>query len=232
MLMEDLYIEDTDTIVSWFDVSIEDRIARYVERLENRRKQLETLDTDAADMEMYCIDEVMADIYDGREPKAERYEGILNWYDLTAETAKKLGVDHVYDIGCAYGHQSVVYEAAGIHYTGIDMYDFENPFPDNGADYIICKYPFSIPRNDSGEVRMAISHLCLGYFDSDDSELQEKNLKQISKDFEYYMCEVPWNENNEELYKKYFNIMWTSSIFNNFLHHGMTETRTLIMKSK
>ena len=161
---------------------------------------------------MYCIDEVMTDIYDGRKPETpERYEGILNWYDLTAEIAEELGVDHVYDIGCAYGHQSVIYEAAGIRYTGIDMYDFENPFPDNGADYIIRKYPFSIQREDD-DLRMAVSHLCLGWFSSREPEIQEMEFQQIAEDFDYYMCQVPYRINKENLYDKYFDTLkvWQS----------------------
>ena len=208
--MDELYIDEVGS--SWFDTPIEERMTSYVERLECRRKELETEDSDAADMEMYCIDEVMADIYDGRKPETpERYEGILNWYDLTAEIAEELGVDHVYDIGCAYGHQSVIYEAAGIRYTGIDMYDFENPFPDNGADYIIRKYPFSIPREDD-DLRMAVSHLCLGWFSSREPEIQEMEFQQIAEDFDYYMCQVPYRINKENLYDKYFDTLkvWQS----------------------
>ena len=208
--MDELYIDEVSS--SWFDTPIEERMTSYVERLECRRKELETEDSDAADMEMYCIDEVMTDIYDGRKPETpERYEGILNWYDLTAEIAEELGVDHVYDIGCAYGHQSVIYEAAGIRYTGIDMYDFENPFPDNGADYIIRKYPFSIPREDD-DLRMAVSHLCLGWFSSREPEIQEMEFQQIAEDFDYYMCQVPYRINKENLYDKYFDTLkvWQS----------------------
>lgn len=208
--MDELYIDEVGS--SWFDTPIEERMTSYVERLECRRKELETEDSDAADMEMYCIDEVMTDIYDGRKPETpERYEGILNWYDLTAEIAEELGVDHVYDIGCAYGHQSVIYEAAGIRYTGIDMYDFENPFPDNGADYIIRKYPFSIPREDD-DLRMAVSHLCLGWFSSREPEIQEMEFQQIAEDFDYYMCQVPYRINKENLYDKYFDTLkvWQS----------------------
>lgn len=208
--MDELYIDEVGS--SWFDTPIEERMASYIERLEYRRKELETEDSDAADMEMYCIDEVMADIYDGRKPETpERYEGILNWYDLTAEIAEELGVDHVYDMGCAYGHQSVIYEAAGIRYTGIDMYDFENPFPDNGADYIIRKYPFSIPREDD-DLRMAVSHLCLGWFSSREPEIQEMEFQQIAEDFDYYMCQVPYRINKENLYDKYFDTLkvWQS----------------------
>ena len=208
--MDELYIDEVGS--SWFDTPIEERMTSYVERLECRRKELETEDSDAADMEMYCIDEVMTDIYDGRKPETpERYEGILNWYDLTAEIAEELGVDHVYDIGCAYGHQSVIYETAGIRYTGIDMYDFENPFPDNGADYIIRKYPFSIPREDD-DLRMAVSHLCLGWFSSREPEIQEMEFQQIAEDFDYYMCQVPYRINKENLYDKYFDTLkvWQS----------------------
>ena len=208
--MDELYIDEVSS--SWFDTPIEERMTSYVERLECRRKELETEDSDAADMEMYCIDEVMTDIYDGRKPETpERYEGILNWYDLTAEIAEELGVDHVYDIGCAYGHQSVIYETAGIRYTGIDMYDFDNPFPDNGADYIIRKYPFSIPRED-GDLRMAVSHLCLGWFSSREPEIQEHELRQIAADFDYYMCQVPDKIEKENLYDKYFDTLkvWQS----------------------
>ena len=208
--MDELYLDEAGS--SWFDTPIEERMASYIERLECRRKELETEDSDAADMEMYCIDEVMTDIYDGRKPETpERYEGILNWYDLTAEIAEELGVDHVYDIGCAYGHQSVIYEAAGIRYTGIDMYDFENPFPDNGADYIIRKYPFSIPREDD-DLRMAVSHLCLGWFSSREPEIQEMEFQQIAEDFDYYMCQVPYRINKEKLNNKYFDTLkvWQS----------------------
>lgn len=208
--MDEIYIDEAGS--SWFDTPIEERMASYIERLEYRRKELETEDSDAADMEMYCIDEVMADIYDGRKPETpERYEGILNWYDLTAEIAEELGVDHVYDIGCAYGHQSVIYETAGIRYTGIDMYDFDNPFPDNGADYIIRKYPFSIPRED-GDLRMAVSHLCLGWFSSREPEIQEHELRQIAADFDYYMCQIPDRIDKENLYDKYFDTLkvWQS----------------------
>lgn len=108
--------------------------------------------------------------------------GTFKTYELIREKAISLGIDTVYDIGCAYGFQSEVFLEGGVGYTGIDDYGIENYWNAGVFEYITKPYPFKI---EASENAIAISVLCLTwncYLYEGDKTL-EAQLSALKRDF-------------------------------------------------
>lgn len=141
-------------------------IKKY-ERLLKRRQEIKN--DNNKDEESYCIDHFF------ECETAKTYESIL-------DVAKNKGYNRVFDIGCAYGHQSEVFFNSEIDYVGIDEYqvDFWNI---DKYKYIKGKYPFKISTRDKD---IAISVLCLTwncYLYEKEKTLKDQ-LEQLSNDFQ------------------------------------------------
>ena len=81
----------------------------------------------------------------------------LKTYEKICEFAKENNFNKVYDIGCAFGHQSEVFFNNNVEYVGVN--DHELPFWNKDKyKYIVSHYPFKIATGDSS---LAVSVLCL-----------------------------------------------------------------------
>lgn len=119
----------------------------------------------------------------------ERYEFIFNFI-------QKHKIKNIYDIGCAYGHQSEVFVNSKINYIGIETYPCEY-WNKKRYTYIDGNYPFKINVLPNS---IAVSCLCIGWhFD----KIVDQEISQLSKDFSKALLYIP----NEviPICKKYFN---------------------------
>lgn len=112
----------------------------------------------------------------------------ISRYRFAMEIAKDKGVDRVFDIGCAYGHQSEVFVGSGVEYVGINenRLDFWNK---DKYEYIIAHYPFPISTNND----MAVSILCLFWncYLHEGEETLVKQLEHLSRDFKKALLYIP-----------------------------------------
>ena len=102
-------------------------------------------------------------------------------YKKILDVAKEKGANRVFDIGCAYGHQSEVFINSNIEYIGVN--DFNCDFWNSDRyQYILGTYPFKL---DTRENDIAVSVLCLTwncYLIEKEKTLHEQ-LSQLSNDF-------------------------------------------------
>lgn len=100
-------------------------------------------------------------------------------YALFADIAKALGVQKVYDIGCATGVQEIMFSQKGIKYCGIEKIKGElKIWRPNEVEYIFEAYPVKIKAKPK---EMAVSSLCIGFLIEDEDAV----LRQLYEDFSY-----------------------------------------------
>lgn len=111
--------------------------------------------------------------------------GNLKTYEQIAKICKEKGFTSVVDIGCAYGHQSVVFDYAGIEYVGIDLgMPPASFFNFSKHKYISGEYPLPFGIVTDGKT-CAISNLCLTwncYLWEGEKTLNEQ-MTALSRDF-------------------------------------------------
>lgn len=154
------------------------------EKLEKRRTELM--------MEMDCIDNLF-------ECKG------IETYEQIAEICKENGFDRVFDIGCAYGHQSIIFSEADIWYFGIgnDNVEFYNR---SKCSYEIGKYPFQLIHATNNNRSVAVSVLCLTwncYLYEGDKTLREQ-LEALQRDFKHVILYMQADKLSEV--EKYFKV--------------------------
>ena len=123
----------------------------------------------------------------------------LGNYDYMIELAIKKGFKRIVDIGCVYGHQSILCENR-IDYVGVDedLVDFYN---EDKYDYYVGKYPQEISfLMDENEI--AVSNLAIGWNCYVNEEETEEQFKALSENFKACLLYIPTDR--EELLKKYF----------------------------
>lgn len=161
------------------------------EKLSQRRDYLNKLTDEVDDtnalMEMDCIDHFF---------ECEEYKT----YGKILRFAENNGFKRVFDIGCAYGHQSEVFINSKVDYIGIneDECDYWNK---DRYKYISKHYPFEIKANAND---LAVSVLCLTwncYLYEKDKTLKEQ-CEALSRDFRN--CLLYMQINQLEFVKKYF----------------------------
>lgn len=84
--------------------------------------------------------------------------GGMEHYETICNFIKENKFDKVYDIGCAYGHQSEIFLEEDIDYIGIEASPIKNFWNADKFKYINKEYPFKI---DTGKNDIAVSVLCL-----------------------------------------------------------------------
>lgn len=161
------------------------------QRIIDRRTQCNNLYDSNKDvnylMEMDCIDHFFeCEIY-------KTYESILNF--CIANNFKT-----IYDIGCAYGHQSEVFINSNINYVGINNYK-HNYWNKNKYNYISQQYPFKI---NTRENELAVSVLCLTwncYLYNGEQTLKEQ-CEALQRDFNN--CLLYISKDKIDYVNKYF----------------------------
>lgn len=161
------------------------------ERLEQRRKELNKLfdktnNTNCL-IEMDCIDHFF---------ECESYKT----YGKILEFAEAKKIKRVFDIGCAYGHQSEVFINSKVDYVGINegKCDYWN---EDRYKYLSTHYPFKIEANTDD---LAVSVLCLTwncYLYEKDKTLQEQ-CEALQRDFKN--CLLYMASDKIDFVKKYF----------------------------
>ncbi|WP_142384712.1 hypothetical protein [Bacillus sp. M6-12] len=139
------------------------------------------------DMEMDCIDHFF------------ECEGYKTYEDI-ATFAKSIGVERVFDIGCAYGHQSETFLKEGLDYIGVTDHT-ANFWNKDNFQYIINRYPCELPvqKGDLG-----VSVLCLTwnvYLYENEKTLTEQ-CEALQRDFEH--CLLYIQPDRMEFVSRYF----------------------------
>lgn len=121
-------------------------------------------------------------------------------YETIADFCIYNNIKRVFDIGCAYGHQSEIFLKKQIGYIGINnmKLDFWNK---DKYQYIIDSYPCKIETHSSD---LAISVLCLTwncYLYEGEKTLKEQ-CEALSKDFR--QCLLYLQPDRLEFVSKYF----------------------------
>lgn len=161
------------------------------QRLLNRHKECLDLYEQTNDtrylMEVDCIEHFFG------VSGLERYEAIMNF-------ARNNNITRVFDIGCAYGHQSEVFLENSIDYVGIEACS-DNFWNKDKFKYIQKEYPFKI---DSKASDLAVSVLCLTwncYLYEGEKTLTEQ-CEALQRDFKH--CLLYLANDKIEFVLKYF----------------------------
>lgn len=118
-------------------------------RLIDRSKELNSLYIKTKDIEYAMEDDCIMHLFGCGG--IETYETICNF-------VKENKFKKVYDIGCAYGHQSEIFLEKNVDYVGIEVSPIKNFWNADKFKYINRKYPFEINANEND---VAVSVLCL-----------------------------------------------------------------------
>lgn len=122
-------------------------------------------------------------------------------YEIILDFAKHNNFKRVFDIGCAFGHQSEVFLNSNIEYVGIDSGEF-NFWNNDRYKYISKEYPFTIKADKDD---LAVSVLCLTwncYLYENERTLHEQ-CNQLKKDFKH--CLLYMDNKKIEFVKRYYN---------------------------
>lgn len=130
------------------------------------------------------------------------FEGGLDTYGLIISflLSMDLRIGKIYDIGCAYGHQSELFLLNALEYVGVNDYQLTFYNKDKFS-YSVQEYPFTIEATASD---VLISVLCLTWniYLRDKNTTLRKQLKQCSEDFRH--CILYLQEDKLPIVKKYF----------------------------
>lgn len=125
----------------------------------------------------------------------------LNTYSIIADFAKEKGFNNVYDIGCAYGHQSEVFLQKGVNYVGVEASYIPEFWNSDKFKFIKGEYPLKIQAEDND---LVISVLCLTwncYLYEKEKTLTEQ-CEALQRDFKH--CVLYLAKDKLDFVKKYF----------------------------
>lgn len=152
---------------------------RLIERFKECNTQYDLTNDNIFLMEHACIISLMEEDGAGIRP-----------YEIIADFAKNNGINKVYDIGCAYGHQSEVFLNNNLDYVGIETTMSGQFWNNDKFSYIKKEYPFEIK---AGSDEIAISVLCLTwncYLYEGEKTLDEQ-LEALYRDFHHCILYAP-----------------------------------------
>lgn len=139
--------------------------------------------------------------------EAEALEHVIdvtsNIYKEIIDIIKEKGLKKVYDIGCAYGHNSVWFKANCLEYIGIEESKL-NFYNKANIRYIQRSYPFKIARVTTTDIAISVLALGWGCYDYTEGREFEAQLKQLAEDFSHIILYLPKEKHNLVAY--YFEI--------------------------
>ena len=157
--------------------------------------------SDLSEDENYCLSEFLG--------------GTIEGYNLIESACKGLKIEHVYDIGSCYGHQSILFLKNGIKYTGIEQCSYMNPrFTEEGAKYIMKRFPCYIPQEDDRTTwnhSAVISSLCITFLQKDEDELKWQ-IRQMCLNSKYFIVIVS-KKYIDLLKEHYYVIAYMNDVF-------------------
>ncbi|WP_279146366.1 MULTISPECIES: hypothetical protein [Clostridium] len=121
-------------------------------------------------------------------------------YEKILKFAKDNNFKKIYDIGCAYGHQSEVFLNSAVDYVGIEACKF-GYWNSDKYHYINQEYPFKINAADN---ELAVSVLCLTwncYLYEEEKTLKEQ-CQALQRDFKHCLLYIVKDKIN--YMKKYY----------------------------
>ena len=119
---------------------------------------------------------------------AHLFHGGFDTYEQIADFCLEHNIDTVYDIGCAYGHQSQTYLNKDIEYVGINEHDLEFYNTDK-CRFIAKHYPFKIYAPDNA---LAVSVMCLGWgvYLYKGTKTLRKQFESLARDFNHCLLYI------------------------------------------
>lgn len=163
------------------------RYERLNKRIDELHKLYDETNNVVYAMEDYCI----CNFFECEGTR--KYETILNF-------AKENNFKRVFDVGCAFGHQSEVFLNSNIKYIGINDTDFDFWNKDK-FEYIVGKYPFEIKANEED---LVVSVLCLtwGCYLYENEKTLREQCEQLQRDFKH--CLLYMAKEKIDFVKKYY----------------------------
>lgn len=181
--LEKKFAEDHGIPISFFN---------SYKRLGERREELNDL-YDRTEDEKYLIEMDCIDHFYG----CDGYKT----YEKIAEYAKQHNFKRVFDIGCAYGHQSEIFLGTGLKYIGIEAAKNTDYWNIDKFQYITDKYPFKI---DTADGDLAVSVLCLTWncFLNEHEKTLKEQLEALQRDFKH--CLLYLDDDKVDFVKQYY----------------------------
>lgn len=161
------------------------------QRLRERFHELGRLYREKRDIEYLMEDDSLCHIMEC---------GRLALYETIAKVAKEKGATRVFDIGCAYGHQSEIFLNEKMTYIGVT--DHQSDFWNRDTfDYIVGRYPCELPvqKGDIGVSVLCLTWNCYLYNGEDTLRNQ---CEALQRDFEH--CLIYAQDDNVNFLKGYF----------------------------
>lgn len=148
-------------------------------RLKNRAKELDKLFMETKNSVYVMEEDCIAHLFEAEG--FQRYNTVLNF-------AEKNGFKRVFDIGCAFGHQSEIFLNSNVDYVGINdsILEFWNR---DRYKYISAIYPIHLKADEDD---LAVSILCLTwncYLYEGEKTLQAQ-CEQLKKDFKHCLLYI------------------------------------------
>lgn len=125
--------------------------------------------------------------------------GGLDRYKQALSLIEGMGIEKVFDIGCAFGHQSELFRKRGIEYVGVNDGNL-NFYNEHLHTYIEGEYPNVVLNTNQHDI--AVSILCLTWNVYGCIETVRKQLKKLSDDFSRVIIYA--QNNRVHLFNDYF----------------------------
>lgn len=161
-------------------------------RLDDRLDKLWKMHDETNNVKYLMEGDCICSLLEGQSYK--RYENILSF-------AKENNFKRVYDIGCAYGHQSEIFLNEKIEYIGVNEHNYEFWNADK-FKYIVNYYPFKI-ETDKTDLAVSVSCLTWNCYLDDGEETLKKQCEQLQHDFKH--CLLYMAKDKIDFVKKYYD---------------------------
>lgn len=138
--------------------------------------------------------------------------GGLERYEYALKFAQEHKVKKVFDIGCAYGHQSEVFVGSDVDYVGVNdnILDYWNS---DKFNYVTREYPFPIKVNKATDLAISVMCLTWNVYLYEGEKTLRKQLETLSRDFNHCLLIVQPNKLSTAV--KYFKCC---EIFDEFIY--------------
>lgn len=173
------------------------KMVKAIKQLEEKREYL----NNASDI--LISSGVNATVYDMQADSIDHFfcAGGIENYTFVRDFCLRKKIKKIFDIGCAYGHQSACFEDTEIEYVGVDEY-LNSFYNSDKYNYIHDHFPCELP---SGSGDLAVSILCLTWncYAYDGERTIEEQCRSLANQFEHALLYV-YPEGVKAM-KKYFS---------------------------
>jgi hypothetical protein len=112
----------------------------------------------------------------------------IETYEKIAMFCKERGIKRIFDIGCAYGHQSEVFLKEGLEYIGVN--DHTATFWNRDKfQYIVNRYPCELP-TQKGDLGVSVLCLTWNCYLYEGKKTLTEQCEALQRDFEHCLLYI------------------------------------------